>query len=348
MTLDMEPQISIIIPVYNAEVYLSQCLESIIAQTYQDWECILVDDGSKDASGRICDEYTARDSRFKTIHKQNGGVSTARNLGISMAIGEYLCFLDSDDQMKPTHLEIGLSKIGNADILIFGFERWNYRTDIRALSENTIVGKIQCHDYLYDLKENPYTSEFFCFPWNKLYKRSIIVENNISFPTDISFREDEIFGYRYIPYINKIVTISHVLVDYNDEPSGLSANRLKPEKSIPLAHHLIKQTKCDNSDKSKTILFFRAMTYLIDAVINTKSFAEKRRIIKSMIQIYSDREFEFDKNHVIGKSRHLLIKALANKSIISIYALSLYTSLRYYFRVYIKGDKDLKRWGTNV
>ena len=342
------PEISIVIPVYNASKYLRATLDSVYNQSYTQWEALLIDDGSQDESGCICDEYSAKDSRFKTIHKKNEGVSIARNIGISMAEGEYLCFLDSDDQMKPTHLEIGLSKIGDADILIFGFERWNYRTDIRALSDNTIVGKIQCHDYLYDLKENPYTSEFFCFPWNKLYKRSIIVENNISFPTDISFREDEIFGYRYIPYINKIVTISHVLVDYNDAPSGLSANRLKPEKSIPLAHYLIEQTKCDNSDKSKTILFFRAMTYLIDAVINTKSFAEKTRIIKSMIQIYSDREFEFDNKHVIGKSRHLLIKALANKSIISIYALSLYTSLRFDYRVYIKDDKDLKRWGTNV
>ena len=341
-------RVSIVIPVYNASKYLRKTLDSVYNQSYTQWEALLIDDGSEDESGRICDEYSAKDPRFKTIHKKNEGVSIARNLGISKAVGEYLCFLDSDDQMKPTHLEIGLSKIGDADILIFGFERWNYRTDVRALSDNTIVGKIQCHDYLYDLKENPYTSEFFCFPWNKLYKRSIIVENNISFPTDISFREDEIFGYRYIPYISKIVTISHVLVDYNDKPSGLSANRLKPGKSIPLAHYLIEQTKCDNSDTSKTILFFRAMTYLIDAIINTKSFAEKKRIIKSMILIYSDREFEFDNKHVIGKSRHLLIKALANKSIISIYALSLYTSLRYAYRVYIKGDKDLKRWGTNV
>ncbi len=341
-------KISIVIPVYNASKYLRATLDSVYNQTYTHWEALLIDDGSKDKSSSICDEYAQKDNRFRVIHKENGGVSSARNIGISMAAGEYLCFLDSDDQMKPNHFEIGLSKIGDADLLIFGFERWNCRTDVRSLPDSTIVGKEQCHDFLYDLKENPYTSEFFCFPWNKLYKRSIIVNNNISFPTDISFREDEIFGYRYIPYINKIVTISHVLVDYNDAPSGLSANRLKPEKSIPLAHHLIEQTKCDNSDKSKTILFFRAMTYLIDAVINTKSFAKKKKIIESMIQIYSDREFEFDKNHVIGKSRHLLIKALANKSIISIYALSLYTSLRYYFRVYIKGDKELKRWGTNV
>ena len=121
--------VSIVIPVFNASKYLRTTLDSVYNQTYKQWEALLIDDGSQDESGFICDEYSARDARFKTIHKKNEGVSAARNLGVSMAVGEYLCFLDSDDQMKPRHLEIGLSKIGDADLLIFGFERWNYRTD---------------------------------------------------------------------------------------------------------------------------------------------------------------------------------------------------------------------------
>ena len=327
---------------------MRETLESVCNQTYTEWETLLIDDGSLDGSGGVCEEFSAKDSRFRTIHKKNEGVSVARNMGLSMASGEYVCFLDSDDKMKPNHLEACLSKIGDADLLIFGFERWNYRTDVRSLADDTIVGNVQCHDYLYDLKENPYTSEFFCFPWNKMYRRSVLIDNNVSFPADISFREDEIFAYRYIPFINKIVTTSHVLVDYNDAPSGLSAKKLRPEKSIPLAFYLIEQTKCDNNEKSKTILFFRAMTYLIDAVINTKKFSEKNRIIESMFQVYSNLGFKLDNSQVVGKLRQILIKALAAKNNLLILALSFYTSIRFYYRVYIKGDKDLRRWGTNV
>ena len=91
------PLISVIIPVYNVQDYLARCLDSILAQTYQNLEIILVNDGSKDNSGAICDEYAARDDRVQVIHKENGGLSTARNAGLDLAAGEYLSFIDSDD-----------------------------------------------------------------------------------------------------------------------------------------------------------------------------------------------------------------------------------------------------------
>ena len=96
------PKISIIVPVYKVEKYLNRCLDSIIAQTFSAWECILVDDGSPDKSGIICDEYVARDSRFVVIHQENAGVSFARNAGLDIAQGEYICFVDSDDWVEQT------------------------------------------------------------------------------------------------------------------------------------------------------------------------------------------------------------------------------------------------------
>lgn len=91
------PQISIIIPVYKAEKYLHDCLDSIAAQTFADWECILIDDGSPDSSGMICEEYAARDSRFIAVHQKNGGVSAARNAGLAIARGDWIGFVDADD-----------------------------------------------------------------------------------------------------------------------------------------------------------------------------------------------------------------------------------------------------------
>ena len=100
------PLISIIIPVYNAERYLRQCLDSVVAQTYTNWECLLVDDGSKDGSGEICDEYAKKSSRFRVFHKENGGVSSARNTGIEESKGEWVYFCDADDYVYPKGIEI--------------------------------------------------------------------------------------------------------------------------------------------------------------------------------------------------------------------------------------------------
>ena len=171
------PLISIIIPVYKAEKNLRITLESVRQQIFSAWECLLIDDGSPDSSGAICDEYAAKDSRFRTIHKENGGVGSARNLGLKEAKGEYIIFLDSDDRMKPTLLQTCISKIQDADLLIFSFERFGCRTDKMILSEVQLQCANECHDYLYELKENCSTSEFFCFPWNKLYKRDLLVDN---------------------------------------------------------------------------------------------------------------------------------------------------------------------------
>lgn len=123
----MKPIISIIVPVYNVEKYLRECLDSISCQTCTDWECLLIDDGSPDNSGAICDEYAVKDSRFKVFHKPNGGVSSARNLGLDMASGEWVTFIDSDDFISPTFLEglyAPIAKGERLDLVHGGCTNW--------------------------------------------------------------------------------------------------------------------------------------------------------------------------------------------------------------------------------
>ena len=108
-------QVSIIVPVYEVEKYIRKCIESIQAQTFSDFELILVDDGSKDASGRICDEYAKKDKRIRVIHKENKGVSAARNDGIKDSMGEYICFIDADDWIEKTMLESCINNIIETD-----------------------------------------------------------------------------------------------------------------------------------------------------------------------------------------------------------------------------------------
>ena len=104
--INKNPKISVIIPVYNAEKTLHRCIDSILAQTFSDFEVLLIDDGSKDKSGEICDEYARKDSRIKVCHKENGGVSSARNTGLSKAMGEYVIHCDADDFIEPEMLDL--------------------------------------------------------------------------------------------------------------------------------------------------------------------------------------------------------------------------------------------------
>ena len=113
--------VSCIIPVYNTEKYLPRCIESVLAQTFVDWELLLIDDGSTDASGSICDEYAAKDERIRVFHKENGGISSARNVGLNYAQGEWIFFVDSDDSLPKTSLESLLSRSSDANIIAGGF-----------------------------------------------------------------------------------------------------------------------------------------------------------------------------------------------------------------------------------
>ena len=115
------PQISVIVPVYNAEKYLHRCIDSILAQTFSDFELLLIDDGSKDNSGRICDEYAAKDSRIRVFHKKNGGVSSARNMGLDNAKGDWITFVDSDDWVKQDYLYSMISQ-PDADLIMSSFD----------------------------------------------------------------------------------------------------------------------------------------------------------------------------------------------------------------------------------
>ena len=117
------PQISVIIPVYKVEQFLGDCIKSILSQTFSNYEIILVDDGSPDNSGKLCDEFAAGDSRIKVVHKENGGVSSARNKGIEIAEGEWICFVDSDDWVEPDYLEVMFKTAieNNADVSVCGF-----------------------------------------------------------------------------------------------------------------------------------------------------------------------------------------------------------------------------------
>lgn len=195
----MSDLISIIVPIYNGEKSLHISIESILAQTLPDWELLLVDDGSTDGSGVICDEWVARDSRIRVIHKPNGGVSSARNAGMAVATGIYITFCDSDDYLEPDYLELLLRTAReNPDC---GHIWCCFQTVTGYHGENAVPNYSSDEPLRrYTLREYMTLHELWLDtgPCNKLYRMDVIRRAGLRFPEDISLGEDWLFNLAYI------------------------------------------------------------------------------------------------------------------------------------------------------
>lgn len=206
------PVISVIVPVYKAERYLNECIDSILAQTFSNFELILVDDGSPDRSGEICDQYAAKDKRIRVIHKPNGGVSSARNAGLDIARGEWITFVDADDMIAPDMLEKLFNKAEqeNADIVT---------CDFKFLYPDGHT-KIEHAYYWHDNSEQSlaeYMLTTWTVTWGCVINRAIIKANNIFFDVQLSINEDFIFIIRCILHASKIATIQVPLYFYRQQ-----------------------------------------------------------------------------------------------------------------------------------
>ena len=197
----MQPLVSIIVPIFNAGDYLSVCVESIINQSYKNIEIFLIDDGSKDNSYDLCKKYAGCDSRVIALHHKNQGVSYTRNLGISLAKGEYICFVDSDDYVDKNFIEKMIEPLHKDDYDLIICRNFN-------CSKDAVLGevKVKNGDFGDDLRNDYWKlTQFIGGPCIKLYKRKIIINNNIKFPENISYSEDRIFNSEFYSKIKNIV-----------------------------------------------------------------------------------------------------------------------------------------------
>ncbi len=210
------PKISIIVPVYNVQKYIRRCIDSILSQNYHNLEILLIDDGSSDDSGMICDEYAQLDTRIKVFHKENNGVSSARNLGIENASGEWIYFCDSDDEILQDGISILVSRINtNIDLVMAGYEI-NGQTKV-AYSSDRIISAKEAKFLLLKSPNGCYQG----YLWSKIFKRSVIIENAIRFNVDIKFNEDRLFIYHYISKSKcKILVLSSAVYRYYDNECG--------------------------------------------------------------------------------------------------------------------------------
>lgn len=228
--------VTIIVPVYNVEKYINECVDSLISQTYRNVEIILVDDGSTDESGKICDSYATSDSRIKVIHKRNEGLGFARNTGLKAAKGKFVTFIDSDDKADADLVENMVNGIYEADCdtCIGGFKR---------ISENGSVRYEEKYDKIIYEGEDVYNQLFARMlgsapdkhdavrmsVWNVMYSMDIILKNNIEFPSERVFiSEDIIWDSQYYKYAQKAIVIDSTAYNYRITPGSLT-QKYKPD-----------------------------------------------------------------------------------------------------------------------
>ena len=289
--------VTIIVPVYNVEKYIYECVDSLIKQTYKNIEIILIDDGSKDKSGAICDNYAASDARIKVIHKQNEGLGFARNTGLKVAQGKFVTFIDSDDKADADLVENLVNGIyeANGDTCIGGFKR---------ISENGVVGFVERYDKAVFEGKNVYNNLFARMlgsapnkhdairmsVWNVMYSMDIVRTHNIEFPSERVFiSEDIIWDSEYYKYAKRAIVIDSTAYNYRITPGSLT-QKYKPDMMKKIC--VLYNEMCNRlpSDKEKIVRLQRQFFVNLRACIKQerhsvsgKSNVETKAAIKKIV-----------------------------------------------------------------
>ena len=210
--------ISIIVPIYNIEKFLPCCIDSILAQTFTEWELILVDDGSKDTCGSICDEYATKDGRIRVIHKPNGGLTSARNAGLAMASGEWVMYLDGDDWIEPEMLELLLRKgeETGADIVMGDF--------LFAYPDRDVPYRLPDWDDCKTTSLNRYITSVWTCVWGGIHRRSLYEEHQLQSPQGVTYCEDFHLIVRLCYFARKVVNVHRHFYHYRQQEGSVMHN----------------------------------------------------------------------------------------------------------------------------
>lgn len=289
-------KISVIMPVYKVEEYVGRAIESILAQTFKDFEFFAVNDGTPDNSGKICDEYALKDSRIKVIHKENGGAPSARNMAMDVATGKYFYFFDSDDWAEPTMLEdmYNLAEANNAQYVVTGYFIDTYYNDTEYLTLD-----ITHPDRVYKDKESFRREAHILFdknllytPWNKLYLASYLKENDIKFP--YTFWDDFPFNLSVIRDVERVVVSSKQYYHFMRARAESETAKYMPqmyekrEKEHAWMLDLYAHWGVDNADSREFLArrYIERVIGCIENITNKKcelSKKEKKQAIKKII-----------------------------------------------------------------
>lgn len=285
------PLISVVIPVYKVEAYISECIDSVLEQTYHNLEIILVNDGSPDSCPQICDEYAKQDSRIKVIHKENGGLSDARNAGLEIATGKWVSFIDSDDWIEPEFIStlLDTAKSNDADISVCAYTKvyeGGSSVKISADEDLKVMSSTQAMQDLFTYKKYGGV-----MTWNKLYKTKIFIDNKIKFPVG-KIHEDNFTTYKTYYYANKIAYIDTPLVNYRQRDDSIMGQSFDARRlhSIEASHEAVDFVKNNKIPLTQEVQFAVMSSYMqtIRSLQESNNKSEYRDLQKSLLKKLSD------------------------------------------------------------
>ena len=308
------PLISVIVPVYNVELYIRKCIESILSQTYRNLEIILVDDGSKDRCGEICDEYALKDNRIRVIHKENGGLSDARNVGIDASRGEYIGFVDSDDWIVPDMYEYlyrGLIE-NNADISVCEYYNvWRSKAQATYRPSTRIFSGSSCLWALLRLKVGNYA-------WNKLYKRNLW-EDGIRYPVGKLY-EDVRTTYRIFQKVSVVAALPEAKYFYRRHVEGITSTKTVSSQGQCVESRMTRYDKLiQDWPDEKSFLIKEIYEYLIqlrEVVCGSdrKEFDNERELMGVITSFVECHFSDFCNRYSWGKAGRYALSCMANNS----------------------------------
>lgn len=339
-----KPLVTVVIPVYNVETYLDRCMRSIVGQTYQNLEILMIDDGSTDHSSEMCDEWAKNDGRIRVIHKKNAGASEARNTGIDNAQGEYICFCDSDDYVDTGTIEKCLARLMkyHADVAIFGVNFVNAKGYVTA-SHPPIVG-----EYIYRGKEvrdvflpeliapnvrKDGRKSFYMTNWIMLYSMEVIRRSGWHFASERSIYSEDVYSLlEFFAGVSTVAVVPEALYYYCENTSSLS-RKYVPGRYNKIRHFFREtQALCESIGYSDTIRHriirpFLAFTIaaLKQELISDKHFSERYQDLRNILNddVLQEALFEIRKD-VVGRNRKILFFCMRKKQYLLCYILLRY------------------------
>ena len=285
--------VSVIVPIYNAESYLEACVESILAQTYTNIEIILVDDGSVDNSGKICDEYVKKDNRIRVIHKNNEGVSVARNTALTQVKGEFIMFVDADDEIENDCVEKLVKKQRERD-----FDFVAGACIVLGRKKNTLSNYLN-KEYFGDEIKNSIFEILSLYsisaPWGKLFKKSII-QDNVSFIKNVTYGEDAMFLVDYLTHAMSVAIIDDVIYRYNCKNLSCASQKFHPDmcEYHKLIIKKVQMMISEDNEKAKENkqfknLVLRRVEWVLEHYLYCAGWVkETSGFVKKTIQLFGD------------------------------------------------------------
>lgn len=294
--------VSVIVPVYNVERYISKCIDSILKQTFTDFELILIDDGSSDNSFQICKQYESSDSRIRVYSQKNSGPSRARNNGISKALGEYITFVDSDDYLDSDYL-FELTKY-QADLVSSGFKLWYAKDNRTEYKSYDHFLKATKEDNNIDLAiEEGEFKYLLAGPCCKLYKKEILLQNMIFFDETLTYGEDHLFNLNYLQFVNSIVILPYSGYIYTHYGKQSLTNRIIPYEELYRYNELCFKKRnymisvCPFSSRYKDFILFKYYFYFCQMILSIYFVHESRNNRISFIkEAFKNKRFDDKKS----------------------------------------------------